>query len=716
MKKLILPVVCSSLVLSSVVLSDYNIARAASLDGASASVSQSAAKASSDPLNGPQDPKELEAFADQLFADKMKKFNVNGSNFVVVKDGQIVLNKGYGFADKEKGIPVDKDTVFQIASVTKTFTALAVMQLVDQGKIDLHEDIQKYLGGIQIPNKTGKPLTMYDLLTYTSGFDKPDSGFDVGPDYLNKDFPLKEYITKNMPTVVRTPGEAYTYSNFGFSLAGYVVENVSGMPFHKYMDENVFKPLGMNSSNLLLTPEILAKMAAHYGPDGKPHPTFGTDPTDYPAGGIASTGEDMAKYLIMQLQNGKFGDKQIVSRKSMDMMHTFQIMADKTVPQTTVGFEAFFNDYANDQYVVLKGGSHSDHSSLIVLLPEKNTAMYLSYNNDTFMNKEVYQEFMNHYYPKDEKTPKTNYLPLNEKQAEKYIGLYKNTRTSILRTKLSYADGKLVIESGFTGKHTLGMINPLLFEDETGNKVAFKKDHNGNVEYYYNANPDAPDIAADAQKMDIKPFLDVPNDSKYKTHIDNVRAFGIMDAKSDNLFDPQGTMTQGEFADTINLAFGDIPASMKDAFKLQMISGIPEIDPTAPITRQAAAVMIQNIKQLLANLAHTPVPPMLDVKLIGQTDDWAVKAITALVSQGIVDPDTIVNSDGSVDFHSTKPLLRQEASALLDLAFDYYTLPIKTTEPQEQKNNQQRYLEQLVVNGTYGQAEWAKDQLAKKLY
>lgn len=105
----------------------------------------------------PNNAKEIESFADPLFEEKMKEYNVNGSSFVVVHDGKVVINKGYGYADKEKNIPVNKETVFQIASVSKTFTALAVMQQVDKGKLKLDQDVQQYLGGLKIPNKTGKP-------------------------------------------------------------------------------------------------------------------------------------------------------------------------------------------------------------------------------------------------------------------------------------------------------------------------------------------------------------------------------------------------------------------------------------------------------------------------------------------------------------------------------------------------------------------------------
>lgn len=205
-------------------------------------------------LEGPRDAKELEAFADGVFADKMKKYNTVGSNFVVVAGGKVMLSKGYGYADKGKKIPVDKNTVFQIGSVTKSFTALAAMQLVDKGKMDLKRDIQEYLGGIKVPNKTGKKLTMFDLLTYSSGFDEPDISMEMHPEYADKYFPMKKFIASNMPTVVRTPGEAYTYDNFGFMLAGYAVANVTGMSYSKYMEKNIFKPLGMNSTNVRFTP------------------------------------------------------------------------------------------------------------------------------------------------------------------------------------------------------------------------------------------------------------------------------------------------------------------------------------------------------------------------------------------------------------------------------------------------------------------------------
>lgn len=620
---------------------------------------------------GPNNKKEIESFADPLFEEKMKKYNVNGSSFVVVHDGKVVVNKGYGYADKEKKIPVTKDTVFQIASVSKTFTALAVMQQVDKGKLKLDQDVQKYLGGLQIPNKTGKPLTLFDMLTYTSGVDFPDLTTMTGPEFVNNSIPMKEFFSKHMPTVVRPPGEAYTYDNVAFALAGFAVENVTSTPFSKYMEKNIFKQLDMKSTSMSFTPDLLERMATHYDPTGDPIPTSGSGLMDAPQGGILSTAEDMSKYMIMQLQKGKFKDKEIVSKKSMDMMHAYQVFDDKTIPVATIGFETPFNEFANGQHVVIKGGSMPGHQSMLILVPEQKTAFFMSYNNDSTMSIDVYEALMDHYFPA-KKAEKTRYLSLEEKESQKYLGLYQNTRLAAIRTHFTYENGNLVMEGGLSGKQVLKMIHPLLFEDSEGNKVAFKKNAAGEITYFHYSSPKNLDFMADAQKINNKPSLaDVPQVSSYRSHIDNLYALNIMDAKKGNLFDPMGTMTQGEFADSLLRAHGwsSFPDESKEA-KEKFIIGIPGFDRTAPITRQIAATMIQNLKQIQPDQANK-------VKLLDAADDWAVQSIQALASQGILDPDTSINADGSFIFRPKDLLLRQEASVLLDLAFNYYALPIK---------------------------------------
>ncbi|MED3832030.1 serine hydrolase [Peribacillus frigoritolerans] len=628
---------------------------------------------------GPNNKKEIESFADPLFEEKMKKFNVNGSSFVVVHDGKVVVNKGYGYADKEKKIPVTKDTVFQIGSVTKTFTALAVMQQVDKGKIKLDQDVQKYFGGLKMPNQTGKPLTLFDMLTYTSGVDFPDLTNITGPEYINNNnsIPMKEFFSKQMPTVVRPPGEVYTYDNVGFALAGFAVENATNTPFSKYMEKNIFKPLDMKSTSMSFTPDLLEKMATPYGPTGDPIPASGSGLRDTPQGGILSTAEDMSKYMIMQLQKGKFKDKEIVSKKSLDMMHAYQVFDDKTIPVATIGFETPFNEFANGQHVVIKGGSMPGHQSLLILVPEQKTAFFMSYNNDSMMSVDIYETLMDHYFPAKKNEGKTSYLPLEEKEAHKYLGLFQNTRFAALRTHFTYENGNLVMESGF-GKQVIKMIHPLLFEDSEGSKVAFKKNSAGEIAYFHYNSPKSLDFVADAQRFNNKPpFDDVPQKGNYRSHIDNLHALNIMGAKTGNLFKPMDIMTQGEFTDTLLLAYGwnGFPDDSKVA-REKVMKGIPGYDRATPITRQVAATMIQNLKQI-----HDmkPIQPdkAIKVKLLDAADDWAIQSIQALASQGILDPDTSINADGSLTFRPKDLLLRQEASALLDLAFGYHALPNK---------------------------------------
>jgi len=629
---------------------------------------------------GPNNKKEIESFADPLFEEKMKKYNVNGSSFVAVHDGKVVVNKGYGYADKEKKIPVTKDTVFQIGSVTKTFTALAVMQQVDKGKLKLDQDAQKYFGGLQIPNQTGKPLTLFDMLTYTSGVDFPDLTNITGPEYINNSnsIPMKEFFSKHMPTVVRPPGEVYTYDNVGFALAGFAVENATNTPFSKYMEKNIFKPLDMKSTSMSFTPDLLEKMATPYGPTGDSIPTSGSGLRDTPQGGILSTAEDMSKYMIMQLQKGKFKDKEIVSKKSMDMMHAYQVFDDKTIPVATIGFETPFNKFANGQHVVIKGGSMPGHQSLLILVPEQKTAFFMSYNNDSMMSVDIYETLMDHYFPAKKNEVKTSYLPLEEKEAHKYLGLFQNTRFAAIRTHFTYENGNLVMEGGITGKQVLKMIHPLLFEDSEGNKVAFKKNSAGEITYFHYDSPKSLDFVADAQRINNKPsFDDISQKSNYRSHIDNLHALNIMGAKTGNLFNPMETMTQGEFADTLLLAHGwnGFPDESKEA-RAKIMNGIPEYNRATPITRQVAATMIQNVKQI-QDLKTIQPDKAIKVKLLDAADDWAVQSIQALASQGILDPDTSINADGSLMFRPKDLLLRQEASALLDLAFGHYALPIK---------------------------------------
>jgi CubicO group peptidase (beta-lactamase class C family) len=187
-----------------------------------------------------------------------------------VKDGEVLFTRGYGKANVEKGEPVLADkTLFRIASITKLFTTTAVMQLAEEGKLDLHRDINTYLTDVEIPNTyPGRPLTLHHLLTHSAGFEEHYTG--SGARDASDVEPLDEYLSEQMPARVRPPGEVSSYSNYGMSLAGLVVQEVSGVPFDRYVEENVLDPLRMESTTTVQppVPKLRERLATGYDVEG----------------------------------------------------------------------------------------------------------------------------------------------------------------------------------------------------------------------------------------------------------------------------------------------------------------------------------------------------------------------------------------------------------------------------------------------------------------
>ena len=208
---------------------------------------------------GPTDPQELETFIDGVMAAQMEAYHIPGATISVVKDGKLFFTKGYGYAESESRKPViANETLFRIASVSKLFTWTAVMQLAEQGKLDLNADVNTYLTDFKIPDTYPEPITLAHLMTHTPGFE--DRYIRVMSRTAEDVEPLGgEYLANEMPARVRSPGELTAYSNHGAVLAGYIVEEVSGMPFDDYIEENIYKPLDIQHSTFRqpLPPEFI---------------------------------------------------------------------------------------------------------------------------------------------------------------------------------------------------------------------------------------------------------------------------------------------------------------------------------------------------------------------------------------------------------------------------------------------------------------------------
>ncbi len=247
---------------------------------------------------------DLEAFFDGFIPIELQRDDIAGAVVMVVKDGQVLFAKGYGYSDVKKRNPVTVDgTLFRPGSISKTFTWTAVMQLVEQGKIDLNRDVNDYLD-FKIPATFGKPITMKDLMTHTPGFEETIKDLFVTKAADMR--PLQEYVQHHLPAEIFPPGSTPAYSNYGATLAGYIVQRVSGVPFDDYVEKNILQPLGMKHTTFRqpLPDNLKPLMSQGYNLASQPPKDFEFVQA-WPAGSMSTTAEDMSHWMIAQLQNGR---------------------------------------------------------------------------------------------------------------------------------------------------------------------------------------------------------------------------------------------------------------------------------------------------------------------------------------------------------------------------------------------------------------------------
>jgi CubicO group peptidase (beta-lactamase class C family) len=379
---------------------------------------------------GPTDAEELEAFVDAFFAEQMEVSHLPGAVFVLVKDGEIFLAKGYGYADLERRRPVVPDeTLFLPGSVGKLFTALAVMQLVEQGKLSLDSDVNEYLDDFQLRDTYPQPVTVGDLLTHTAGFDERFIGEAAAtPEEL---VPLGQYLAQNMPPRTMPAGDNISYCNHCYALAGYLVEKVTGMTWEQYVEENILRPLEMSRSTVQQPPpaDLAADLAVGYIYANGEY-VQGPDPlmNIAPAGALYATATDMAHFMIAQLQKGRYEETRILREETFEDVHERGFANHPQLRAYTYGGFSLFN--ANGQRVLSKGGDVGGFSSLLVLLPDQSIGFFTSFNAaiDPFAaaepREEFLSQFLDHYYPAQEQPV----VPLQSPNMGRVSGNYRWNR------------------------------------------------------------------------------------------------------------------------------------------------------------------------------------------------------------------------------------------------------------------------------------------------
>lgn len=441
------------------------------------------------------DTADLETFFDNFFAAHLDAHQIPGAAVAVVVDGRLHLTKGYGYADLAGQRPVTPTTVFDVGSVSKLFTYTAVMQLVEQGRLDLQTDINQYLTRFQIPGAFPQPVTAAHLLTHTGGFDEWDIGAATrAPDEA---LAVCDYLAQRLPPRVRPPGQLLVYANHGTALAGCLVEEISGQAFADYIARHILAPLGMAQSSFGWPPELMAQMATGYElrPDG-PHPY----PIYYrhygPAGELKTTAVDISRFMIAHLQDGRFEETQILQPETAALMHRQQYSHDPRLPGFTYGF---FEDELNGRRAILHGGDTTPtFSSLLLLLPEENVGLFIAHNTVEWrFRQQLVKAFMNRYFPA---VPPDPIQPLAEPQLEQYAGYYLPSlvqRSSNIEKVLGLLsqfrltaepDGALTLHpgAGFAQASRWAAIGPDHFRQLDGEGImVFHRDENGRIQHMF---------------------------------------------------------------------------------------------------------------------------------------------------------------------------------------------------------------------------------------
>jgi CubicO group peptidase (beta-lactamase class C family) len=330
------------------------------------------------PAGKPLTADDVNAWLDGYMPYALATGDIAGAVVAVVKDGQIVTERGFGYADVATKKPVDpKLTLFRPGSTSKLFTWTAVMQLVEQGKIDLDADVNKYLdANFQIPQRDGKPITMRNIMTHTAGFEEQIKNIITEdpsqPGYV-------ELLKRWTPSRVFDAGTTPAYSNYATSLAGYIVERVSGESFYDYIDKHIFVPLDMKHSTFRqpLPDTLVPLMSSGYitaSADAKKFEIVGPAP----AGSLSSPGEDMAHFMIAHLQNGEYNGNRILKEETAKLMHDSPLTLLPPLNRMELGF---FETNINGREVIAHlGDSQAFHTSLHLFLKE-NTGFYVSFNS-----------------------------------------------------------------------------------------------------------------------------------------------------------------------------------------------------------------------------------------------------------------------------------------------------------------------------------------------
>ena len=368
---------------------------------------------------------DLEAFFGGIIPLQLERSDVAGASVLVMKDGQLLLKKGYGYSNfKDKKLVNPDTTIFRLASISKLFTWVGVMQLQEQGKLDLDADINQYLD-FQIRPAFGRPITIRNLMTHTGGFEETVRDIIlVKPDYEPS---LRDFLIRNQPRRLFPPGIVPAYSNYGVGLGSYIVQRLSGQPFEQYVADHIFTPLGMTHSTFYQPPskDLESFPSEGYRGNTSREPVGFEIFNPVGAGGVSSTAADMGRFGFALLNGGELDGNRILKPETLAAMYAPQFRASPLLPPIGMGF---YETWRNDLRWIGHEGDLIAFHSLFFLERSQKLILFVSFNSAGSAGKprtELVQMFTDRYFPSN--APQ-HFLSMSQADLKSIVGTYQSTR------------------------------------------------------------------------------------------------------------------------------------------------------------------------------------------------------------------------------------------------------------------------------------------------
>ncbi len=363
---------------------------------------------------------------DSIILSHQSEYNVTGATYAIVKGEKLLAMNHIGLADLENKLPMDAEhTTFMLGSLSKLVVATAVMQMVERGQLNLDTDVNDYLKTIEVP-----AVSLRQLLTHTAGFEERTF---ARLRLEEKDFiSLNDYLSKRMPNQIFPAGKVAAYSNHGVALAGLVVEEISGLSFEEFVQQNIFGPLDMQNSTFILNEQSKTRLAKPYQiQKGQAIPTHFEYVQTIPASMLIGSARDMAHFMMAHVNGGTLNGKQILKKETIDTLQKRHFSGHPSIYGRALGF---FEREFRGMRGLTHGNNRNGFISYIHLIPEDSLGVFVTINGgqSAFRNI-VINEFFRMIYPVKEK-PSPSFQKLGN--ARKFAGTYLRTRrndTSIER-------------------------------------------------------------------------------------------------------------------------------------------------------------------------------------------------------------------------------------------------------------------------------------------